>query len=165
MVGRLTSALRQRELSEARLRLTVTRGHAHRDPLHGESFRPTCFLTADELPPYPPEFREKGLTAVVSVKLPEPSFESQTKDKLLRGAELAKRTKALAEAEAIHNGFIERLASFRVLDPAYIRPWTRLETLRPRRNALSPAPGLWIHNTPTSYGDRSCVERDSLSAR
>lgn len=42
----------------------------------------------------------------------------QTKDKLLRGAELAKRTKALAEAEAIHSAFVERLASFRVLDPA-----------------------------------------------
>lgn len=42
----------------------------------------------------------------------------QTKDRLLRGAELAKRTKALAEAQAIHNVFIERLAKFRVLDPA-----------------------------------------------
>jgi type II restriction/modification system DNA methylase subunit YeeA len=42
----------------------------------------------------------------------------QTKDKLLRGAELAKRSRALAEAAAIHNAFIERLAHFRVLDPA-----------------------------------------------
>jgi type II restriction/modification system DNA methylase subunit YeeA len=42
----------------------------------------------------------------------------ETKDKLLRGAELAKRTKALNDAEAIHNAFIERLAAFRVLDPA-----------------------------------------------
>lgn len=41
-----------------------------------------------------------------------------TKEKLLRGSELAKRTKALAEAEAIHRAFIERLAAFRVLDPA-----------------------------------------------
>jgi hypothetical protein len=41
-----------------------------------------------------------------------------TKDKLLRGAELAKRTKALTDAEAIHEAFIERLAKFRVLDPA-----------------------------------------------
>jgi type II restriction/modification system DNA methylase subunit YeeA len=41
-----------------------------------------------------------------------------TKEKLLRGAELAKRTKAVAEAEAIHNAFIERLTRFRVLDPA-----------------------------------------------
>jgi methylase of polypeptide subunit release factors len=42
----------------------------------------------------------------------------QTKEKLLRGTELAKRTKALTEAEAIHGAFIERLANFRVLDPA-----------------------------------------------
>jgi len=42
----------------------------------------------------------------------------QTKDKLLRGAQLAKRTRVLAAAEAIHNEFIERLARFRVLDPA-----------------------------------------------
>lgn len=41
-----------------------------------------------------------------------------TRDKLLRGAELAKRTRALKEAEAIHSAFIERLAGFRVLDPA-----------------------------------------------
>lgn len=41
-----------------------------------------------------------------------------TKDKLLRGAELAKRTKALNDAESIHSAFIERLANFRVLDPA-----------------------------------------------
>lgn len=42
----------------------------------------------------------------------------QTKDKLLRGSELGKRTRAMAEASAIHNRFIEQLASFRVLDPA-----------------------------------------------
>ncbi len=42
----------------------------------------------------------------------------QTAEKLLRGAELAKRTKALAAADAIHDEFIERLANFRVLDPA-----------------------------------------------
>ena len=42
----------------------------------------------------------------------------QTKEKLLRGAELGQRTRALAEAAAIHNEFIERLANFRVLDPA-----------------------------------------------
>lgn len=42
----------------------------------------------------------------------------QTKEKLLRGAELGRRTRALAEAQAIHAAFIERLARFRVLDPA-----------------------------------------------
>ena len=42
----------------------------------------------------------------------------QTTEKLLRGAELGKRTRALSEAQAIHETFIERLANFRVLDPA-----------------------------------------------
>lgn len=42
----------------------------------------------------------------------------ETKDKLLRGPELAKRTRALTDATAIHRGFIDRLAKFKVLDPA-----------------------------------------------
>lgn len=41
-----------------------------------------------------------------------------TKDKLLRGKELAASTKAHNEAEALHKAFIERLKAFRVLDPA-----------------------------------------------
>ncbi|TBG01801.1 class I SAM-dependent DNA methyltransferase [Rhizobium leguminosarum] len=42
----------------------------------------------------------------------------QTKEKLLRGTELGRRTRALAEAMAIHEAFVDRLAKFRVLDPA-----------------------------------------------
>lgn len=42
----------------------------------------------------------------------------QTKEKLLRGTELGKRTRALAEADTIHEAFVARLAKFRVLDPA-----------------------------------------------
>ncbi len=41
-----------------------------------------------------------------------------TAEKLLRGKELAKRTRALKEAGAIHRDFLERLTAFRVLDPA-----------------------------------------------
>ena len=41
-----------------------------------------------------------------------------TKDKLLRGAELAAATRAQNEAEKMHRNFIERLKAFRVLDPA-----------------------------------------------
>lgn len=62
----LGELLARSSLSEARLRLTVTRGHALRDPLHGESFRPTCFVTAEELAPYPPEFYERGLTVILN---------------------------------------------------------------------------------------------------
>ncbi|WP_300013574.1 DNA methyltransferase [uncultured Roseobacter sp.] len=42
----------------------------------------------------------------------------ETKDKLLRGKELAARTRALDKAEVLHLGFIERLKAFRALDPA-----------------------------------------------
>lgn len=42
----------------------------------------------------------------------------QTAEKLLRGAQLAARTKAFNEAERLHRDFTHRLASFRVLDPA-----------------------------------------------
>jgi hypothetical protein len=42
----------------------------------------------------------------------------QTAEKLLRGAELGKRTRALGEAQEVHAAFIDRLANFRVLDPA-----------------------------------------------
>ena len=53
-------------LSDARLRLTVTRGSARRDPLHGESFAGTCFLTAEALSAHPAEFYERGLTVVLN---------------------------------------------------------------------------------------------------
>jgi type II restriction/modification system DNA methylase subunit YeeA len=46
-------------------------------------------------------------------KAPKP-----TQDKLLRGADLAARTRALNKAEELHRAFIERLKAFRVLDPA-----------------------------------------------
>lgn len=42
----------------------------------------------------------------------------ETSEKLLRGKELAARTRALNAAEALQAGFLERLRAFRVLDPA-----------------------------------------------
>lgn len=42
----------------------------------------------------------------------------ETKEKLLRGRELAARTRALDNAEKLHLKFIERLKAFRALDPA-----------------------------------------------
>jgi branched-subunit amino acid aminotransferase/4-amino-4-deoxychorismate lyase len=57
--------LRQDGLSDARLRLTVTRGTSTPDPLHGNRLEPTAFLTAAPLEPYPREYYERGLTAVL----------------------------------------------------------------------------------------------------
>jgi branched-chain amino acid aminotransferase len=65
----LTSAvaeiLTRNGLSDARLRLTVTRGHATQDPLHGLRLEPNVFLTATDLEPYPAEFYQRGMTVVV----------------------------------------------------------------------------------------------------
>ncbi len=41
-----------------------------------------------------------------------------TKEKLLKGKELAASTKAKADAEKLHQSFLEKLKAFRVLDPA-----------------------------------------------
>ncbi len=53
--------------------------------------------------------RIEGLLAKAPQEAPE---------RLLRGKELAARTKALNEAEGLHRAFLERLAAYRVLDPA-----------------------------------------------
>jgi branched-chain amino acid aminotransferase len=56
--------LTRNELADARLRLTVTRGTAQQDPLHGMILQPTVFLTAGPLEPYPAEFYAKGMTVI-----------------------------------------------------------------------------------------------------
>jgi len=51
--------------SEARLRITVTRGSAMQDPLHGLRIEPNVFITAVDLEEYPAEFYERGLTVML----------------------------------------------------------------------------------------------------
>ena len=61
-----TNALLSRNnLADSRLRLTVTRGHAEQDPVHGLRLTPTILLTAAPFEPYPAEHYAKGLTVVV----------------------------------------------------------------------------------------------------
>lgn len=57
--------LEKNELSDARMRLTVTRGSTTRDPLHGEVFNATTFITAAPLVDYPAQLYERGLTVVL----------------------------------------------------------------------------------------------------
>lgn len=57
--------LRRNELSEARLRLTVTRGQASDDPIHGVRLEPNAFITTTALEPYPAEFYEHGMTVML----------------------------------------------------------------------------------------------------
>jgi len=57
--------LEKNNLIDARLRLTVTRGAARQDPLHGLRLSPTTLLTAAALEPYPEQYYERGMTVVV----------------------------------------------------------------------------------------------------
>lgn len=57
--------LKQNNLADARLRLTITRGMAHQDPIHGLRLEPTAFLTATHLEPYPAEYYQRGMTVVL----------------------------------------------------------------------------------------------------
>jgi branched-chain amino acid aminotransferase len=65
LTGAADELLSRDGLSDARLRLTVTRGASTPDPLHGNRLEPTAFLTAAPLEPYPREYYERGLTAVL----------------------------------------------------------------------------------------------------
>jgi branched-chain amino acid aminotransferase len=57
--------LGRNNLTDARLRLTVTRGAISQDPLHGMRVEPMVFLTAATLEPYPAEYYQTGLTAIL----------------------------------------------------------------------------------------------------
>lgn len=61
----VATLLAKNELADARLRLTVTRGQVTQDPTHGPHLRPNVLLTAAPIEPYPDEFYQKGMTAVL----------------------------------------------------------------------------------------------------
>ena len=57
--------LSRNQLSNARLRLTVTRGSVRQDPVHGTAMSPNCFLTAAEFEAYPETLYRNGMTVVL----------------------------------------------------------------------------------------------------
>lgn len=61
----VNNLLAKNELQDARLRLTITRGQVTQDPTHGPHLRPTVLLTAAPIEPYPDEYYQKGMTAVL----------------------------------------------------------------------------------------------------
>jgi branched-chain amino acid aminotransferase len=65
LIAAADELLRRNELRAARLRLTVTRGVAVNDPVHGLRLDPTVFMTAAPFEAYPQEYYEKGMTAIV----------------------------------------------------------------------------------------------------
>jgi len=66
LASAVDSVLRENNLTAARMRLTVTRGQATTDPLHGTHLSPNCFLTATDLQPYPEEYYQRGLTVMLN---------------------------------------------------------------------------------------------------
>ena len=58
----VSELLARNELTDARLRMTVTLGSAPVDPLQGATLEPNVFLTAAQLEPYPAEFYQRGMT-------------------------------------------------------------------------------------------------------
>ena len=137
--------LTRNDLADARLRLTVTRGTAQQDPLHGTHLQPNVFITAGPLEPYPAEFYERGLTVIVLDEEKLNPYDLQAGHKTLN---YLSRLAALREANRrgasealwfnVHNylqsGSISNV--FIVKDNAIITPPTNVE-LRDREVAAA----------------------------
>jgi branched-chain amino acid aminotransferase len=82
-------------LSDARLRLTVTRGAITQDPLHGPRVEPNVFLTATQLEPYPADYYRKGVTVILLDEQKLNPYDSQAGHKTL---DYLSRLSALREA-------------------------------------------------------------------
>src|SRR3954468_15993072 len=65
LISAASELLSRNNLTDARMRLTVTRGFAQMDPLHGLRLSPTTILTATTFESYPDEYYEKGMTVIV----------------------------------------------------------------------------------------------------
>jgi branched-chain amino acid aminotransferase len=65
LLAAVAELLQRNGLTDARLRMTVTRGLARQDPLHGLHLEPTVLLTAAELEPYPADYYSRGMTVIV----------------------------------------------------------------------------------------------------
>jgi branched-chain amino acid aminotransferase len=61
----VSELLERNQLKDARLRLTITRGTARNDPLHGMHLNPTTLLTCAPIEPYPREFYDRGMTVML----------------------------------------------------------------------------------------------------
>ena len=65
LTAAVAEVLSRNNLQDARLRLAITRGSARQDPLHGLRLEPTVLLTAAEFEPYPADYYQRGMTAIV----------------------------------------------------------------------------------------------------
>ena len=136
LASAMEELMRRNDVTDARLRLTVTRGAVQTDPLHGTRLTPTVFLTAAPLDPYPAEFYERGLTVILLDEQKLNPYDLQAGHKTLN---YLSRLAGLCEANrrgagealwfSVHNylqsGSISNV--FLVKDRALITPPTRAE--------------------------------------
>lgn len=132
--------LQRNELKDARLRLTVTRGQAIQDPVHGLRLEPNVFITATDSEPYPAEFYQRGMTVILLDEQKLNPYDLQAGHKTLN---YLSRLSALREANRrgagealwfnVHNylqsGSISNV--FVVKDETLITPPTPAELLDP----------------------------------
>jgi branched-subunit amino acid aminotransferase/4-amino-4-deoxychorismate lyase len=83
LAAAIDELLSRNNLSDARLRLTITRGQSVQDPLHGTHLVPNCFLTATELQPYPAHYYAQGMTVMLNDEQKLNPFDIQAGHKTL----------------------------------------------------------------------------------
>lgn len=66
LVEAVSELLKQNNLTEARIRITVTRGSVSLDPVHGPTVHPLTMISAARLEPYPAAFAQNGVMVLVS---------------------------------------------------------------------------------------------------
>ena len=64
LIEAAVEVLKRDALVDARMRITVTRGTTHQDPVHGLHAEPTVLITATPFEPYPAEFYSAGMTVL-----------------------------------------------------------------------------------------------------
>ncbi len=79
----IAQLLEANELTEARLRLTITRGTMSNDPVHGLRLDPNIFITATALEAYPQEYYQKGMTVLAYDQQKANPFDVQAGHKTL----------------------------------------------------------------------------------
>ncbi|HTL29781.1 MAG TPA: aminotransferase class IV [Tepidisphaeraceae bacterium] len=65
LIRAMQELLARNELTDARLRLTITRGHAQGNEQEGLRLVPTILLTAVPFEPYPAEYYQRGMTVIL----------------------------------------------------------------------------------------------------
>jgi len=149
LLGAMTELLSRNELSDARLRLTVTRGSARHDPVHGLHLSPSVFLTAGAFEPYPQAWYEHGMTVVLMDDQKLNPYDIQAGHKTLNyfsrltGLSAATR-QAAGEAMwfNVHNYLQSASVAnvFIVKDQTLITPPTQDELSDPSLKAATPYP-------------------------